>query len=47
MGENYRGQSFGPIAAYAEHGAIVHYSATPETDKEIINMMISGQPQSC
>ena len=35
MGENYRGQSFGPIAAYAEHGAIVHYSATPETDKEI------------
>lgn len=35
MGENYRGQSFDPIAAYAEHGAIVHYSATPETDKEI------------
>lgn len=35
MGENYKGQSFDPISAYAEHGAIVHYSATPETDKEI------------
>ncbi len=36
MGENYRGQSFAPIAAYAEHGAIVHYSATQKTDKEIM-----------
>ena len=24
--------SFGTICGYAEHGAIVHYSATPETD---------------
>lgn len=29
---NYMGPSFDPISAYAEHGAIVHYSATPETD---------------
>ena len=25
-------ESFGTIAGYAEHGAIVHYSSTPETD---------------
>ncbi len=31
-GENYLGQSFEPIMAYAEHGAIVHYSATEETN---------------
>ena len=30
MGENYFGQSFAPIAGYAEHGAIVHYEATEE-----------------
>lgn len=30
--ENYIGPSFDPIAGYGEHGAIVHYSATPETD---------------
>ncbi|MGN1014532.1 MAG: aminopeptidase P family protein [Butyricicoccus sp.] len=30
--EHYLEPSFDPIAAYAEHGAIVHYSATPETD---------------
>lgn len=35
MGENYLGQSFEPIMAYGEHGAIVHYSATAETDAEI------------
>ena len=35
MGENYRGQSFEPIAAYAEHGAIVHYSATEESNAKI------------
>lgn len=35
MGENYRGQSFDPIAAYAEHGAIVHYSATEESNAKI------------
>ena len=28
-------QSFETICAYADHGAIVHYSATPETDAEI------------
>lgn len=30
MGEHYFGQSFAPIAGYAEHGAIVHYEATEE-----------------
>ena len=28
----FRGVSFDTIAGYAEHGAIVHYEATPETD---------------
>ena len=28
----FKGLSFDTIAAYAEHGAIVHYEATPETD---------------
>lgn len=28
----YRGLSFDTIAAYQEHGAIVHYEPTPETD---------------
>lgn len=28
----FRGLSFDTIAAYEEHGAIVHYEATPETD---------------
>ena len=28
----YRGESFDTIAGYKEHGAIVHYKATPETD---------------
>lgn len=32
MGEGYLGQSFEPIMAYGEHGAIVHYSATKETN---------------
>lgn len=30
--ENFVGESFGTIAGYAEHGAVVHYSATPESD---------------
>lgn len=30
--ENFVGESFGTIAGYAAHGAIVHYSATPESD---------------
>lgn len=35
MGENYIGPSFDTIAGFAEHGAIVHYSATNATDAEI------------
>ncbi len=35
MGEGYLGQSFEPIMAYDEHGAIVHYSATAETDAKL------------
>lgn len=31
----YRGLSFDTIAGYEEHGAIVHYEATPETDKAL------------
>ena len=27
--------SFGTIAGYADHGAIIHYSATPDTDVQI------------
>ena len=33
--ENFQGESFDPIIAYREHGAIVHYSATEETDVPI------------
>lgn len=32
MGEGYLGQSFEPIMAYGEHGAVVHYSAKEETN---------------
>ena len=31
-GENYKGPSFDTIAGFGEHGAIVHYSASKETD---------------
>lgn len=31
MQEGYLGASFAPISAFAEHGAIVHYSATQES----------------
>ena len=31
----YRGLSFDTIAGYEEHGAIVHYEVTPETDAEL------------
>ena len=31
MGEYYKGDSFGMIAGYKEHGAIVHYSASEES----------------
>ena len=30
--EHYFGPSFDPIIGYGPHGAIIHYSATPETD---------------
>ncbi len=33
--ENFLGESFDPIMGYGAHGAIVHYSATPETDAEL------------
>ena len=33
--ENYCDISFDTIAGYGEHGAIVHYEATPETDIEL------------
>lgn len=32
---SYLDESFEPIVAYAEHGAIVHYEPTPETDCRI------------
>ncbi|MBR1744306.1 MAG: aminopeptidase P family protein, partial [Lachnospiraceae bacterium] len=32
---DYRGPSFETISGYAEHGAIVHYQAAPETDLEL------------
>ncbi|MCD8155017.1 MAG: aminopeptidase P family protein [Clostridiales bacterium] len=35
MEESFRGNSFDPIISYGAHGAIVHYSATPETDVPI------------
>lgn len=42
-GEHYLGQSFAPIMAYKEHGAIVHYEADEETNAEIkpIGMLLS------
>ena len=33
--EGYLGPSFGPISGFREHGAMCHYSATPESDKKI------------
>lgn len=33
--ENFVGASFGTIAGYADHGAIVHYHATPESDASL------------
>ncbi|MDE7230284.1 MAG: aminopeptidase P family protein [Oscillospiraceae bacterium] len=35
MSADHFGESFAPIMAYGEHGAIVHYSATEETDAEL------------
>ncbi len=33
--EGYLGPSFEPISAFNEHGAVVHYSPTPESDKKV------------
>lgn len=33
--KGFVGESFGSIMGYREHGAIIHYSATPETDARI------------
>ena len=33
--EGYLGPSFEPISAFAEHGAVVHYSPSPESDKKV------------
>lgn len=33
--ENFKGESFGTIAGYAGHGAIVHYRATSESDAKL------------
>lgn len=33
--KHYIGASFAPICAYKEHAAIVHYSASPETDAKV------------
>ena len=35
QGELAKGDSFGTIAGYKEHAAMMHYSATPETDYEL------------
>ena len=32
QGSDYRGQSFAPIAGYAQHGAVIHYSADEQSD---------------
>lgn len=34
-GENFKGISFGTIAGYKEHAAMMHYSATKESDYEL------------
>jgi len=34
--KNFMDESFSPIVAFGLHGAIVHYSATPETDLKIV-----------
>lgn len=34
--EHYLGESFEPILAYKEHGAIVHYASTPDTDVKLL-----------
>ncbi|MEG1301893.1 MAG: aminopeptidase P family N-terminal domain-containing protein, partial [Erysipelotrichaceae bacterium] len=34
-GENFKGESFGTIAGYKEHAAMMHYSATEESTYEL------------
>lgn len=34
-GENFKGESFGTIAGYKEHAAMMHYSATEESDYKL------------
>lgn len=36
QGENYMGPSFEPIVAYGANAAMCHYSATPESDTELL-----------
>ena len=36
QGENYIGPSFEPIVAYGANAAMCHYSATPESDTELL-----------
>ncbi|MCF0261342.1 MAG: aminopeptidase P family protein [Sphaerochaetaceae bacterium] len=49
--EDYLGPSFSTIAGFAEHGAVVHYSATEETDKAITGngllVLDSGGQYTC
>lgn len=49
--EDYLGPSFSTIAGFAEHGAVVHYSATKETDKAITGngllVLDSGGQYTC
>ncbi len=33
--ERFRDESFAPIVGYRDHGAIIHYSATPESDRAL------------
>lgn len=35
MGENYKGDSFGTIAGYKDHAAMMHYSATEASEYEL------------
>lgn len=35
MGENYKGDSFGTIAGYKDHAAMMHYSATKASEYEL------------
>ncbi|MFW3146873.1 MAG: aminopeptidase P family protein [Thermoplasmatota archaeon] len=35
QGKNFVGLSFSTISGYGEHGAIIHYDPTPETDVEL------------